>query len=152
MDSVETRMRTMQGLRGLEGELRELVDMARFRSEADQRLFRIQLKRIRCKISKFESDLIDLLASYPEARDTAPLSRLLAERSVMRNAAALRDAPSACDLLDAPEPARDGPRLARLHAELAALNSELSAAPAERQPAIRDRIAATEREIRKAGM
>jgi hypothetical protein len=87
MDRVELRMRTVRGLRGLEAELRELVDMAKFRSEAEQRLFRIQLKRVRCQISELESDLVDLLASYPEAPDTDPLSRFLEARALTKKAA-----------------------------------------------------------------
>lgn len=84
MDRGELRVRTLQGLRWLEAELRELVDIARFRSEAEQRLFRIQLKRIRCQISEFEGDLVDLLTCYPEPQHTDPLKHFLAERTLMK--------------------------------------------------------------------
>ncbi len=133
MQRDDLRMRAVQGLRWLEGEVRELVDMAKFRSEADQKLFRIQFERVRERISEFEKDLIDLLISYPEARDTLPLRRLLEERTAL----AL--------------PERMELRLARLRAELAELNSVSKTAPADQQPAIRERIAEKERAIRAAG-
>jgi len=87
MDRNDLRMRTVQDLRWLEGEVRELVDMVRCRSEADHKLFRLQFERVRQRISEFEKDLIDLLICYPEARDTLPLSRLLEERAVKQGTA-----------------------------------------------------------------
>ena len=84
MDRDELRKRTVQGLRWLEGEVRELVDIARFPTQGELKLFKIQFERVRERISEFEKDLIDLLVCYPEARDTLPLSRLLAERSAMK--------------------------------------------------------------------
>jgi hypothetical protein len=134
MDRDEQRKRTVQGLRSLEGEVRELVDIARFPTQGELKLFKIQFERVRERISEFEKDLIDLLVCYPEARDTLPLSRLLAERSVMKKPAAL-----------------DDESLARLHADLGALYSELRTAPADGQPALRKQIADKEREIREAG-
>ncbi len=124
-------MRAVQGLRWLEGEVRELVDMAKFRSKADQKLFKIQFERVRERISEFEKDLIDLMICYPEARDTAPLSRLLEERTTL--------------------PERAGLRRARLRAQLAELTSVLKTAPPDQLPALRKRIADKEREIRAAG-
>jgi hypothetical protein len=134
MDRDELRMRTVQGLRWLEGEVRELVDIARFPTDGELKLFKIQFERVRERISEFEKDLIDLLVCYPEARDTLPLSRLLAERSVMKKPTPL-----------------DEESLAGLHAELAGLYSELKSAPADKQPTIRKQIADKEREIRDAG-
>ncbi len=131
MQGDDQRMRAVRGLRWLEGEVRELVDMAKFRSEADQKLFKIQFERVRERISEFEKDLIDLLICYPEARDTLPLRRLLEERSAL--------------------PERAGLRLGRLRAELAELNSVLKTAPADQLPAINKRIADKERAIREAG-
>jgi hypothetical protein len=131
MQRDDQRMRAVQGLRSLEGELSELVDMAKFRSKAEQRLFKIQFERVRERISEFEKDLIDLLICYPEARDTAPLRRLLEERSAL--------------------PERAEVRLSRLRAQLAQLNSVLKMTPAAQQPAIRKRIADKEHEIRAAG-
>ena len=131
MQRTDQRMRTVQGLRWLEGEVRELVDMARFRSKADQKLFKIQFDRIRERISEFEKDLIDLLICYPEARGTLPLNRLLEERAAL--------------------PERAGLRHARLRAELAELNSVLKTAPVDQLAAIRKRIADKQRKIREAG-
>jgi hypothetical protein len=84
MQRNDQRMRAVKGLRWLEAEVRELVDMAKFCSEADEKLFKVQFERVRERISEFEKDLIDLLISYPEARDTAPLRRLLEERSALQ--------------------------------------------------------------------
>jgi hypothetical protein len=84
MDRDNLRMRTVQGLSWLEAEVNELAAMAGYRSEADGKLFKIQLKRIRHRISEFEKDLIDLLIAYPEPRDTDPLSRLLERRALRR--------------------------------------------------------------------
>jgi len=131
MHRDDQRMRAVQGLRWLEGEVRELVDMARFRSKGEQKLFKIQFERVRQRISEFEKDLIDLLICYPEARDTLPLSRLLEERAALPQRASLR--------------------LSRLRAQLAELNSVLKAAPADQRRAIKKRIADKEREIREAG-
>jgi hypothetical protein len=130
MQRDEQRMRAVQGLRWLEGEVRELVDMAKFRSASDQKLFKIQFERVRERISEFEKDLIDLLICYPETRDTLPLRRLLEGRAALPERAELR--------------------LARLRAQLAELNSVLKAAPADQLAAIRARIADKEREIRAA--
>jgi len=134
MDRDEQRKRTVQGLRSLEGEVRELVDIARFPTEGELKLFKIQFDRVRERISEFEKDLIDLLVCYPEARDTLPLSRLLAERSVTKKSTAL-----------------DDESLARLHADLAALYGELRTAPADEQPTLRKQIAEKECQIREAG-
>ena len=134
MDRDELRKRTVQGLRWLEGEVRELVDIARFPTQGELKLFKIQFERVRERISEFEKDLIDLLVCYPEARDTAPLSRLLAERSAMQKPAQL-----------------DDESLARLHTDLAALYGELGTAAADEQPTIRNQIAEKECQIREAG-
>jgi hypothetical protein len=91
MQRDDQRMRAVQGLRWLEAEVRELVDMAKFRSEADEKLFKVQFERVRERISEFEKDLIDLLISYPEARDTAPLRRLLEERSAPKQSPRSQD-------------------------------------------------------------
>jgi hypothetical protein len=151
MDRDELRMRTVRGLRWLEGEVRELADIAGFRTEGERKLFKIQFERVKNQISEFEKDLIDLLVCYPEARDTAPLSRLLEERAVMRDPAPRHDASRVPSPLVAAELERKDARLARLHAELDALDSELKNAPMDAQPALRKRIADTERAIREAG-
>lgn len=84
MDRDNLRMRAVQGLSWLEAEVAELAAIGGYRSEAEGRLFQIQLARIRHRISEFEKDLIDLLIAYPEPRDTDPLSRLLQDRAVRR--------------------------------------------------------------------
>jgi hypothetical protein len=151
MDRDELRMRTVRGLRWLEGEVRELVDIAGFRTEGERKLFKIQFERVKNQISEFEKDLIDLLVCYPEARDTAPLRRLLEERALMREPAARYDASRALGAAAAAELERKDARLAHLHAELAALNSELRTAALDAQPALRQLIADKEHEIRQAG-
>ena len=135
MDRDELRMRAVQGLRWLEGEVHELVDMAKFRSKADRKLFKIQFERVRERISEFEKDLIDLMICYPEARDTAPPEPFAGGGSPTT-----------------PLPERAGLRRARLRAQLAELNSVNSRRHRPDQlPALRKRIADKEREIRAAG-
>ncbi len=95
MERDDLRMRTVQGLLWLEGEVRELADMAKFRTEGEHKLFKIQFERVRNRISEFEKDLIDLLICYPEARDTLPLRRLLEERA--KHSAPLHDPTDAAD-------------------------------------------------------
>ncbi len=69
--------------------------MAKFGTEGEHKLFKIQFERVRHRISEFEQDLIDLLICYPETRDTLPLRRLLEERA--KHSAPLHDPSGGAD-------------------------------------------------------